>query len=479
MLPQHDSPLGSIATEIIQNVASHLPVASLGALRLSCRLVNHRIFEGFDARFPTRKQFIISESGLQTLSDISQHPRLACRLSHIIIGIDARIPGHTSACTEWHSDRAALSDSASGDWESEDETMSMTIKAQCEEQEEMLAGDAARILVRVLNNFPRLDTVTVQDYPYRYNLERTHQPPVISNFHVSCFSFQIFSAVVLAASKAGRHLKRLHLLICMNQEDDFDDTPQRLSIPVTFTNKGEVSGVLSKTMLTSTLQNLTFLRLSTTMPRANDFLRTLIFHGCELETLWLNFEEQNEGFPFLIGVLSVEPFLQKSHEKILPRLRRLALTSLTVKPEALASLFVLNSCVSSLEVLVVRSCTLVSDFQVINQEGPSNIWALTLDMLAEITLHRGSRLSRVILEDIDQETPTSGKRHYPGTSPRGLDVLNRFEVRRGDIDTPQCLLEVSKILASTEMYPGKRPDSWRCVDQDEDDRRVEELLEPL
>ncbi|CEI69427.1 hypothetical protein FVEN_g6952 [Fusarium venenatum] len=80
-------PLQKVPLEVLLRITSFLTTPELGNTRLTCRSVEQALFTTFTNEFFTRKQFMISETSLQALIDISKS-RLSGYLRMVHIGLD-------------------------------------------------------------------------------------------------------------------------------------------------------------------------------------------------------------------------------------------------------------------------------------------------------------------------------------------------------------------------------------------------------
>jgi hypothetical protein len=80
--------LGTLPTEILCQIASHLSTTELLSLRLANRTIEVQLFNDFAAYYFAKKQFMLTPESLQCLVDISLHPKLSTVLEHVIISLD-------------------------------------------------------------------------------------------------------------------------------------------------------------------------------------------------------------------------------------------------------------------------------------------------------------------------------------------------------------------------------------------------------
>ncbi|KAM0283025.1 hypothetical protein ACHAO9_009939 [Fusarium lateritium] len=81
------SPFQKIPLEVLLRITYFLTTPELGNVRLTCRSIEQSLYTTFTNEFFTRKQFMISETSLQALIDISKS-RLSSHLRKVHIGLD-------------------------------------------------------------------------------------------------------------------------------------------------------------------------------------------------------------------------------------------------------------------------------------------------------------------------------------------------------------------------------------------------------
>lgn len=202
-----DVALMALPCELLDAVASFLPTRDFNNLRLSCRHVSHTLFPYWAASFFKTKQFMMTDFSLSTLLDISRHPALSPRLTHLVIGLDdlrrvrdIPVPMHTFStqmtdCRNLEEYNYALGS-----------------------QESLFAtGEAARLLSAALVNLPNLECIDIRDYssPTRYRdcsswnsygwhehrtwAPRHHHGDVPALYtHCSNFTSRVFKVVIAA-----------------------------------------------------------------------------------------------------------------------------------------------------------------------------------------------------------------------------------------------------------------------------------------
>ncbi|KAF1987105.1 hypothetical protein K402DRAFT_63456 [Aulographum hederae CBS 113979] len=94
--------LDSLPPEILDNISWHLTTPELGALRLTCKEIEAKLFEPFAVEYFTTKQFMLSTFSLQALVDISRHPNLGPRMKKVILSTDTVAPPHRSQLAHRH-----------------------------------------------------------------------------------------------------------------------------------------------------------------------------------------------------------------------------------------------------------------------------------------------------------------------------------------------------------------------------------------
>ncbi|KAF9769269.1 hypothetical protein IL306_013357 [Fusarium sp. DS 682] len=81
------SPFQKIPLEVLLRITHFLTTPELGNVRLTCRSIEQALYTTFTNEFFTRKQFMISETSLQALIDISKS-RLSPHLRKVHFGLD-------------------------------------------------------------------------------------------------------------------------------------------------------------------------------------------------------------------------------------------------------------------------------------------------------------------------------------------------------------------------------------------------------
>lgn len=140
-----------VPLEIVLRITSLLRTHELCQVRLTCKALERALFEAFSREFFHKKQFMLSDFSLQTLVDISKHPTLSGRLTHLIIGLD-----HYDGGLHYTSHAAR----------SLDETMRN--KEGGEEQNDLLdSGRAVALLSEAMKGLSNLQTVDIRDFNSR------------------------------------------------------------------------------------------------------------------------------------------------------------------------------------------------------------------------------------------------------------------------------------------------------------------------
>ncbi|KFZ06006.1 hypothetical protein V501_07817 [Pseudogymnoascus sp. VKM F-4519 (FW-2642)] len=143
-----DSPslVRQMPLEVFLQVSSYLSTPDLGSLRLTCRFAEASLFETFGREFFSKRQFMLSETSLQVLIDISNHQRLSQFLSHVIIGLDNFKDCHYPPIRSQNA-RADRYDAGLAD-----------------EQALLSTGQDRDMLSQAFRNLPNLQTVGLRDY---------------------------------------------------------------------------------------------------------------------------------------------------------------------------------------------------------------------------------------------------------------------------------------------------------------------------
>lgn len=81
------SSFARLPTELISRIARPLSTSDFCALRSTCKLVDHKLFNDFAYDYFRKKQFMMSTSSLEALKDIAAS-RFGGYLSHLIVGTD-------------------------------------------------------------------------------------------------------------------------------------------------------------------------------------------------------------------------------------------------------------------------------------------------------------------------------------------------------------------------------------------------------
>ncbi|KAM0343031.1 hypothetical protein ACHAPU_008932 [Fusarium lateritium] len=97
------SPFQKIPLEVLLRITYFLNTPELGNVRLTCRSIEQSLYTTFTNEFFTRKQFMISETSLQALIDISKS-RLSSHLRKVHFGLDRfahalQVHGHNARTT--------------------------------------------------------------------------------------------------------------------------------------------------------------------------------------------------------------------------------------------------------------------------------------------------------------------------------------------------------------------------------------------
>lgn len=84
---QLESSFARLPTELLSRIARPLPTTDFCALRSTCKLVDHKLFNEFAYEFFRKKQFMLTSASLQALKDISAS-RFSDYLTHVVFGTD-------------------------------------------------------------------------------------------------------------------------------------------------------------------------------------------------------------------------------------------------------------------------------------------------------------------------------------------------------------------------------------------------------
>ncbi|OBT76699.1 hypothetical protein VF21_03876 [Pseudogymnoascus sp. 05NY08] len=135
-----------IPLEVFLQVSFYLSTPDLGSLRLTCKHAEASLFETFGREFFSKRQFMLSETSLQVLIDISNHQRLSQFLSHVIIGLDNFKDCHFPPIRS-QTARADRYDAGLAD-----------------EKALLSTGQDQLMLSQAFRNLPNLQTVGLRDY---------------------------------------------------------------------------------------------------------------------------------------------------------------------------------------------------------------------------------------------------------------------------------------------------------------------------
>ncbi|KAB5545523.1 hypothetical protein GE09DRAFT_1243180 [Coniochaeta sp. 2T2.1] len=85
-------PLTKLPLELIQEIASYLPVEDVGSLRLTGKVVERAVFDLFVRRFFKTKQFLmLNKRSRQILDEVSRHPIFSKALEHLILATEREV----------------------------------------------------------------------------------------------------------------------------------------------------------------------------------------------------------------------------------------------------------------------------------------------------------------------------------------------------------------------------------------------------
>lgn len=95
-MDRHDAcRLLGLPLEISGHIASFLGATDFASLRLTCKAVEHALFNQFLRRFLDTKQiFMPDERNVQALVDMSEDPRISHNLQHVTLTARPRKPAH-------------------------------------------------------------------------------------------------------------------------------------------------------------------------------------------------------------------------------------------------------------------------------------------------------------------------------------------------------------------------------------------------
>lgn len=85
---QLKSRLARMPPELLESITSGLPTPDLGSLRLSCKLLERRLFPSFAVEFFGKKQFMLTHFSLGALIDIAKHEDLSPFVTEVQLGTD-------------------------------------------------------------------------------------------------------------------------------------------------------------------------------------------------------------------------------------------------------------------------------------------------------------------------------------------------------------------------------------------------------
>ena len=86
--PQLGCRIAHIPVELLVQITRYISTDDLSNVRLTCKVVENRLFSFFSHEFFRKKQFMVYMNSLQTLIDIAKHKNLGPCLKHVIISTD-------------------------------------------------------------------------------------------------------------------------------------------------------------------------------------------------------------------------------------------------------------------------------------------------------------------------------------------------------------------------------------------------------
>lgn len=142
--------ISDMPAEIIIKISHSLTTKELGNLRLANKRTEAATFQPFVREFFLKKQFMITESSLQTLIDISEQPHIGPQLSHVVLGLDGYPDGYPAELPDdGHPSAGQIAEL----------TMRRTAQ-RC-----LIAGGVARdMLAHAFRRLPALKTVDIRDF---------------------------------------------------------------------------------------------------------------------------------------------------------------------------------------------------------------------------------------------------------------------------------------------------------------------------
>jgi len=152
--PRSGSAFLKLPVELLLRISWSLSTTEFGDLRLTCRRTEKALFSGFARDFFSKKQFMLTESSLRALIDISRHPTLSASLRHLIIGLDryqAKPPLGLSS--------------------SQVDALLAGVAAQ---SALLWTGKAVPLLTEALRGLPNLETIGIRDFN---NVQRNRDGP--------------------------------------------------------------------------------------------------------------------------------------------------------------------------------------------------------------------------------------------------------------------------------------------------------------
>ena len=147
-----------LPAELLVNITSHLTTVEYGSVRRTCSMVEKKLFDSFGKEFFKRKQFMLTESSLQALIDISNHESLRGYLTKIIIGTNV-IPDFRNLNPHNYPFASSVIVTNSVDAE----TKTWQRQQYLEQRYFMEQGLDTPMLTEALNNLPSCHEIEIRD----------------------------------------------------------------------------------------------------------------------------------------------------------------------------------------------------------------------------------------------------------------------------------------------------------------------------
>jgi hypothetical protein len=150
-----------LPAELLVNITAHITTIDYGSVRRTCSTVEKKLFDSFGKEFFKRKQFMLTQSSLQALIDISNHEALRGYMTKVIIGTNF-IPDyrHSQGPNMLHP--YALGSAAT--LTTDDPETRAWHRAQYLEQRYLISqGLDTTMLTEALNNLPSCHEIEIRD----------------------------------------------------------------------------------------------------------------------------------------------------------------------------------------------------------------------------------------------------------------------------------------------------------------------------